>query len=104
METTSQESWILSHNLTAVLYVQIFFLPNLPSLHLSDFEQYAGQRYGFVHVLILILNLQCEPQIVREGKAYPPMAEKAGLVGDVASKVVGGVMGALRWVSGSGSK
>jgi hypothetical protein len=55
-------------------------------------------------VLILILNLQCEPQIVREGKAYPPMAEKAGLVGDVASKVVGGVMGALRWVSGSGSK
>lgn len=51
-----------------------------------------------------LLNVQCEPQIVREGKAYPPMAEKAGVVGDVASKVFGGVMGALRWVSGSGSK
>ena len=51
-----------------------------------------------------LLNLQCEPQIVREGKAYPLMAEKAGVVGDVASKVFGGVMGALRWVSGSGSK
>jgi hypothetical protein len=55
-------------------------------------------------MLILILNRQCEPQIVRDGKAYPPMAEKAGLVGDIASKVFGGVMGAVRWVSGSGSK
>jgi hypothetical protein len=55
-------------------------------------------------VVILTLNLQCEPQIVRDGKAYPPMAEKAGLVGGVASKVLGVVMGALRWVRGSGSK
>ena len=57
-----------------------------------------------MHALILILHLQCEPQIVREGKVYPPMAEKAGLVGDVASKVLGGVVGALQWVSRSGSR
>jgi len=38
----------------------------------------------------------------REG--IPTNGGEAGLVGDVASKVLGGVMGALQWLSRSGSK